>query len=445
MISQNASRNYPPASVAWTMWGLGAALYFIGFYQRVSPAVITAELTDAFTLTAAGLGNLSAFYFYSYVAMQIPTGILADRLGPRRLLTAGAIVAAIGTALFAMAQDAGAAGLGRLLIGASVGVAFVCMLKLAAHWMPPRHYAFTSGVAIAVGVMGAVFAGAPLRLLVNEFGWRGVFWAGAALTLFVAVAIWISVRDDPAERGYLSYFEGAYDTPGTHGIHGTIHPSRLRYDLKEILRNRNVVLLFFIPGAACSMVLTFAGLWGVPFLTTHYRLLPTGAAGLCSLMMVTFALGSIAYGAASNRIGRRKPLYIGGLIVSMALWSALIYVPDWPYAALAALLMAIGFFSGCFIVSFAFAKESGPVRLSGTVSGIINMGVIIGPMIMQPLVGIILDRHWQGALIDGKRVFDFASYQQGFSLMLLWGVVALGLLLMTKETNCRQNDGRLMK
>ena len=445
MISQNASRNYPPASVAWTMWGLGAALYFIGFYQRVSPAVITAELTDAFTLTAAGLGNLSAFYFYSYVAMQIPTGILADRLGPRRLLTAGAIVAAIGTALFAMAQDAGAASLGRLLIGASVGVAFVCMLKLAAHWMPPRHYAFTSGVAIAVGVLGAVFAGAPLRLLVNEFGWRGVMWAGAALTLFVAVAIWISVRDDPAERGYLSYFEGAYDTPGTHGIHGTTHPSRLLDDLKEILRNRNVVLLFFIPGAACSMVLTFAGLWGVPFLTTHYRLSPTGAAGLCSLMMVAFALGSIAYGAASNRIGRRKPLYIGGLIVSMALWSALIYVPDWPYAALAALLMAIGFFSGCFIVSFAFAKESGPARLSGTVSGISNMGVIIGPMIMQPLVGIILDRHWQGALIDGKRVFDFASYQQGFSLMLLWGVVALGLLLMTKETYCRQNDGRLMK
>lgn len=432
MIENIASRNHPPATVAWTIWCLGAALYFIGFYQRVSPAVITAELTDAFTLTAAGLGNLSAFYFYSYVAMQIPTGILADRLGPRRLLTAGAIVAAIGTALFAMAQDAGAASLGRLLIGASVGVAFVCMLKLAAHWMPPRHYAFTSGVAIAVGVLGAVFAGAPLRLLVNEFGWRGVMWVGAALTFFVAVAIWFTVRDDPAERGYTSYFEGA------HGRHGSAHQSRLRDDLKEILRNRNVVLLFFIPGAACSMVLTFAGLWGVPFLTTHYRVSPTGAAALCSVMMVAWALGSIAYGAASNRIGRRKPLYIGGLIVSMALWSALIYVPDWSHAVLAALLIAIGFFSGCFIVSFAFAKESGPARLSGTVSGISNMGVIIGPMIMQPLVGIILDRHWHGTLIDGKRAFDFASYQQGFSMLLLWGVLALVLLAMTKETYCTQ-------
>lgn len=419
----------PSARIAWTIWGLGAALYFIGFFQRVAPAVITNELTDAFTLTAAGLGNLSAFYFYSYVAMQIPTGILADRLGPRRLLTAGAVIAAIGTAVFAMAQDAAMAGLGRLLIGASVGVAFVCMLKLAAHWMPPTNYAFTSGIAIAVGVLGAVCAGAPLRLLVDGFGWRGVMWVVAAVTAFAAVATWMMVRDDPAERGFKSHFEGS---------HGTAHHTRLLDDLREILRNRNVVLLFFIPGAACSMVLTFAGLWGVPFLVTHYQLAPAAAAGLCSATMVSWAIGSIIYGAASNRIGRRKPLFIGGLAMSMLLWSALIFVPAWPLAALFALLIAFGFFSGCFILSFAFAKESGPARLAGSVSGISNMGVIMGPMMMQPLVGVILDSRWQGALIDGKRIFDFASYQRGFSLMLIWGIVALLLLAMTKETYCRQ-------
>jgi hypothetical protein len=95
----------PPAALAWSIWGLGAALYFIGFYQRVAPAVITTELTQTFALTAAALGNLSAFYFYSYVAMQIPTGILADRFGPRVLLTVGGFVAALGTAVFATATD----------------------------------------------------------------------------------------------------------------------------------------------------------------------------------------------------------------------------------------------------------------------------------------------------------------------------------------------------
>jgi MFS family permease len=186
------------------------------------------------------------------------------------------------------------------------------------------------------------------------------------------------------------------------------------------------------------MVLTFSGLWGVPFLMTHYGLAATNAAGLCSAMMVAWAVGTLCYSAASDRIGRRKPLYIGGLAVSLMAWAALIYIPQWPYAVLCALLGVIGFLSGCFIISFAFAKESGPARSAGTVSGITNMGVMQGPMYMQPLVGLILDRHWDGALANGKRVFDFASYQQGFSLVLVWGVVALGLLLLTKETYCKQ-------
>jgi len=78
---RDTQRRPPPAPsgrLAWTVWGLGAALYLIGFYQRVAPAVMTAELTGVRS-RAAGLGNLSAFYFYSYVAMQVPTGILADR------------------------------------------------------------------------------------------------------------------------------------------------------------------------------------------------------------------------------------------------------------------------------------------------------------------------------------------------------------------------------
>jgi sugar phosphate permease len=430
LSATDTDRHLPPASLAWTIWGLGAALYFIGFYQRVSPAVITAELTEAFALTAAGLGNLSAFYFYSYVGMQIPTGILADKLGPRKLLTAGTIVAGIGTAVFAMAVDVNMANLGRLLIGGAVGVAFVAMLKLASHWMPPRQFALTSGIALAVGVFGAVFAGAPLRLLVNEFGWRNVMWLSAALTLLLAIITWLIVRDDPSDRGYKSYFEGSHEPAAE---------PRIFDGLKEALRYRNVVLLFFIPGAASSMVLTFAGLWGVPFLTTHYQLTQTNAAGLCSAMMVAWAVGSIAYSAASNRVGRRKPLYIGGLLISMLLWAALIYERAWSYPLLCALLVAIGFFTGCFIISFAFAKESGPARLAGTVSGISNMGVIQGPMYMQPLVGLILDRHWNGAMVGGKRVFEFASYQQGFSLILIWGVLALVLLIFTKETYCKQN------
>ncbi len=423
-------RGHPPASLAWLVWGLGAALYLIAFYQRVAPAVLVQELTREFALTGAALGNLSAFYFYSYVAMQIPTGLIADRWGPRKLLTAGAVLTAAGTLVFALAPTAYVANAGRLAIGAAAGVAFVAMLKLASHWMPPRRFALASGVALFVGVMGATLAGAPLRLLVDAMGWRNVMVASAVVTALVAAAIWLVARDDPSERGYDSYFPR-----GVGGANG----GSVWADLKAVLAFRNTVLLFVIPGAFSGIILMFAGLWGVPFLTTHYGYTTAEAASLCSLLLISWSVSSIAYGPVSQRLGVRRMPYIAGLLVTMALWAAIVWVPGWSRPVLVALLVALGVAAGAFILNFAFAKESVPARLAGTVSGIANMGVMMGGLVMQPLVGWVLDRHWSGALTaGGARVYDFGAYQSAFSLLFAWGAVALVALALTRETHCKQ-------
>ncbi len=423
-------RRYPPASLAWLVWSLGAALYLIAFYQRVAPAVLVQELTREFALTGVALGNLSAFYFYSYVAMQIPTGLIADRWGPRKLLTAGAALTAVGTLIFALATTAYMANAGRLAIGAAAGVAFVAMLKLASHWMPSRQFALASGVALFVGVMGATLAGAPLRWVTDAFGWRAVMVASAVVTAAVAVAIWVIARDDPAERGFDTYFP--HDTGGQHG--GSVWG-----DLKVVLGYRNTVLLYFIPGAFSGIILMFAGLWGVPFLTTHYPYTTAEAASLCSLLLVSWSVASIAYGPISQRLGGRRIPYIGGLLATTALWAALVWVPGWGRLALVALLVALGFAAGAFILTFPFAKESVPARLAGTVSGIVNMGVMTGGLVMQPLVGWMLDRYWMGALTPGgARLYDLAAYRSAFSLLFLWGALAFVLLLLTRETHCKQ-------
>ena len=423
-------RGHPPATLAWLVWGLGAALYLIAFYQRVAPAVLVQELTREFALTGAALGNLSAFYFYSYVAMQIPTGLIADRWGPRKLLTAGAALTAVGTLVFALAPTAYVANAGRLAIGAAAGVAFVAMLKIASHWMPSRQFALASGVALFVGVMGATLAGAPLRLLVDALGWRTVMVASAAATALVAVAIWLVARDDPAERGYDSYFPHGADGAGG---------SSVRDDLKAVLAYRNTWLLFVIPGAFSGIVLMFAGLWGVPFLATQYGFSTAEAASLCSLLLISWSVSSIAYGPLSQRLGGRKVPYIAGLLVTMALWAAIVWVPGWSRPVLAALLVALGIAAGAFILNFAYAKASVPARLAGTVSGIANMGVMMGGLVMQPLVGWVLDRHWTGALTPGgARLYDLAAYRSAFSLLFLWGAVALVALALTRETHCRQ-------
>ena len=425
--STEGVRRFPPASLAWLVWGLGACLYLIAFYQRVAPAVITRELAREFALSAAALGNLSAFYFYSYVAVQVPTGLLADRWGPRRVLALGAAVTAAGTLLFALAPSVAWANAGRLAIGAAAGVAFVSMLKLASHWMPPRRYALVSGIALFMGVVGATLAGVPLRAVVDAFGWRAVMVASAVVTAVVAVAIWMVVRDDPAERGFASY----YPEGGAHG-----EDAGMMALLREAFSYRNTWILFLASGGFTCIVLTFAGLWGVPYLVTVRGFTPTQAAATASAMLVAFAIASMAFGPISEHLRRRKPVMLVGLVVTMVLWAVVVFVPV-PPPILVTLLIAVGIASGSFIPTFAFAKESVPAHLGGTASGVANMGVMLGGMVMQPLVGLVLDRHWSGALSQGVRVYDAQGYQSGFAAMLAWGAVALVLLALTKETNCR--------
>ncbi len=421
-------KRFPPASLAWSVWGLGALLYLIAFYLRVAPAVITDQLMVEFAISGAALGNLSAFYFYSYVAMQIPTGMMADRWGPRRLLTAGAGVAALGTALFAFAPTIFWASMGRLLIGASVAVAFVSMLKLASHWFAPKQYALASGMALLMGVVGGVVAGVPLRFLVETFGWRPVMGVSAALTALLCIVTWLRVRDDPVERGYASHFQGQ------HGAHGS---GSLLRGLVDVLSYRNIWILTAVPIGFSGAVLTFAGLWGVPYLRQVHGLDPKAAAAITSILLISWALGGPMLGSWSERMGRRKPLYLIASGVALLGWVAIIFLPL-PLWALVLLLIPTGFASGNIIIGFAWAKESVPLRLVGTASGFCNMGPLLGGMLLQPAVGWMLDRRWDGTLAAGVRLYDAAAYQAGFALLVAAMVAAGIVLTFARESHCRQ-------
>lgn len=418
----------PPARLAWTICGLGALLYLFAFYQRVAPAVMTDQLMADFAIGGAALGNLSAFYFYAYVVMQIPTGLMADRWGPRRVLAGGAGVAALGSLLFAFAPDFGWTGFGRLLVGASVAVAFVSTLKLASHWFPPQKYALASGMVLFMGVVGGVMAGVPLRMLVESFGWRMVMGSAGIFATLLCIAIWLFVRDDPTERGYASHH---HDGGGTHR-----HPPILA-GLVQVLSYRNIWLLMLMPIGFSGAVLTFAGLWGVPWLRQVHGLDPKAAAAVTSALLVAWALGGPILGSWSQRLGRRKPLYLISGAVATAGWFAVIFLAP-PLWLMVVLLAITGFASGNIIIGFAWAKESLPMRLTGTASGVVNVGPLMGGMLLQPGVGWLLDRGWGGQLAGGARLYDAATWQASFSLMFVAVVIALALVPFVRETRCQQ-------
>jgi sugar phosphate permease len=421
-----------PSWLAWSVWGTAAFFYLAGFYLRVSPAVMTNELMRAFSITAGDLGNFSAVYFYTYVLMQIPTGVLVDSWGARRLLVLGSVAAAIGTVIFGTTSSFVLASIGRALVGGATAVGWVVTLKLATHWFPSQRFAMMSGLGLFMGNMGALVAQVPLRLLVEHFGWRAVIIGSAVVVLLIAALAWTFVRNDPREDGYESYAPPV--------LQSTEHLSvwTLFKGFRQVFAYRNTWLIFVAQGGFVGSILAFTGLWGPPYLRARFGLPATRAAAICSVMIVCWAVASPLCGHWSDTIRRRKPIYVAGALVAAAGWALLFLVPGLPLPAFIALAAVTSFACGAVIIGFAYAKESVPVQFLGTISGATNVGNMLGPMALQPAIGRILDARWSGELVNGLRVYRPEAFRSGFVLIVGWAALTAILTALTRETHCRQ-------
>jgi MFS family permease len=394
-------------------------------------AVMADQLMADFNIGAAALGNFSSFYYYSYVAVQIPTGILADYWGPRKLLTAGTLLSSFGAFTFAFASSIDMANFGRLIIGASIGVAWVSILKLSTRWFKPNQYTFVTGIALCLGILGALSAGVPLRLLMENFGWRWVICGAGTITLLLSLTIWIFVRDDPVQKGYVSY---ASDYAGSNPISKT----SIFNDLSETFRYKNTWILAIVPASLVGPLLTFAGLWGIPYLTTHYHLTIVKSGTLISILLIAFSLGGPVLGILSEKTGRRKPIYFYALCISSICWVPILFLQDIPLWLIIVLFSVIGFASSAIVIGMAFVKESLPLALAGTVTGVCNMGMEMGPMFLLPAIGWVLDHRWDGILENGIRIYDLSAYRMAFIAMIGISIRGTLMVLFTKETYCKQ-------
>jgi len=312
-----------------------------------------------------------------------------------------------------------------------MGVAWVSILKLSTRWFKPNQFAVVTGLALCLGILGALSAGVPLRLLMNLLGWRSVIFGAGTITLIVSLAIWIFVRDDPVQKGYDSY---ATDITTANQI----PKASLLSDLSNIFRYKNTWILSIVPASLIGPVLTFAGLWGIPYLTTHYGLTPVKSATLLSALLIACALGAPVIGALSEKTGRRKPIYFSALCISLIGWIPILFLSNIPLWLLIVLFSIVGVASSAIVIGMAFVKESVPLALAGTVSGISNMGMEMGPMILQPAIGLVLDHRWDGLLENGIRIYDLNAYHMAFGAIIGLSILGTVLITFTRETFCQQ-------
>jgi MFS family permease len=269
--------------------------------------------------------------------------------------------------------------------------------------------------------------------LIERFEWRPVVLGSGGIILAIGLLAFFFVKNDPSDDGLLSY------APPALQLREHTKIVDLLSGFSKIFTYRNTWLVFFSQGAMVGAMLAFTGLWGAPFLKARFGLSSTTAASVCSVMIICWAVASPICGALSDRIGRRKPIHLAGCLLATMGWAVLFYVTALPLAVFVALAALTSFASGAVVVGFAYTKESVPVQYLGTISGATNIGNMIGPMLLQPGIGWILDKEWRGATISGVRVYGVPEYQIAFLLIIGWSLLACVLLSLTRETYCKQN------
>lgn len=417
MQTNNDSKRYMQTIYPWFVWFLGASFFFYKYLVQVSPSVMTTDLMHAFNVNGVGLGNLSACYFYAYLMMQIPVGILLDKFSPRYLTALAILICAVSTYIFSETNSLLLACLSRAFIGFGAAFAAVSCFKIAALWFPPKRFALISGMCMTAAMLGAVGGQAPLSLLVQGFGWRMALKIIAVLGVILSLIYVLTIRDK------------------TH------KPVAVNLEIKLqpllVLKSKQAWLLSLYSGLAFAPISVFGGLWGVPFLQQAYLLSAPKAALAVSWIFIGFAVGAPILGWWSDLMGKRKPLMIFGTLLATICLVIVLYGPNGHTGIISVYLFLFGLGASGFFISFSMIKEGFPLLLTATVLGFMNTFDSICEALTEPLVGILLDLGWDGGVGNGIHQFSVHGYQMALLLLPLYLVVALILLIFIEETNCQ--------
>lgn len=416
--------NFPNYTFKRAILIYAIAVLFL-FYEmglQVSPSVMAYDLMRSFGLDAGSLGLMSGFYFYSYSLMQLPAGLLYDRVGARIIITLAALGCAIGAFFFGNTYTVAWAALGRFLMGFGSAFAFTGVLVVAALWFKPHRFALLVGLAQFFAALGAAGGAYPLALLIENYDWRIVIMGLSFIGVLITLLAWFVIRDHPKYKISPKIFNS----------------SHIIESLKIVFTNPQTLRIALYAFASWGPITLFAALWGGPFLKVRFTVSNDIAASSLSCIWVGIALTSPFIGWLSDKIKNRTHIMSILAIVGVLSSLILIYMPNIPFWSTYIWMFLIGAASSGQILSFALVKDINPPTVIATAIGFNNMAVVLGGAIFQPLVGFILKWGWEGDYIGDAPFYTLYDYSLALVIVPLCYLICLAASsILIDETHCK--------
>ena len=363
---------------AWVVWTTAVVVYLFAVFHRSSLGVAGLAAAQRFGVGPAALSTFTVLQVFVYAVMQVPTGLLVDRFGPRKMLTAAALFMGLGQVLFAMADSYPLGLLARAVLGLGDAMTWVSVLRLIAGHFPARKYAVVMSLSSMIGSAGNLAATVPLTASLHNAGWTLTFLVVGALTGGYAMIAATRLRDVPkgqpvpvtesvTPREVLRRVAGSWRTPGTR-------------------------LGFWVHFSTMVTPTTLGLLWGVPYLVQSQGLSAETAGTVLSLLVLGGLIGSPIVGTVISRNPElRVPLAAAYLVSSGAIWTLLLVLPGQiPLWLLVIAFMLFAFGGPASSVGFALAKDYNSARTVGTATGVVNVGGFVATTVAALGVGVLL-------------------------------------------------------
>jgi len=423
-VSVTESSSFLP----WLYWGVAAFFFFVEYFVRVSPSVMADDLMRELNVTALALGSFSAFFYYAYLGMQVPVGVLVDRFGPRMLLTLATFLCAISSYWFAHTDSVASASAARFILGFGSSFAFVGALKLGTSWLPAKYWGIIVGITQGLGMLGACVGEAPMASAVEFWGWRHTLEIISVLFLCMSAFIFFVVRDKSAKLDQVRN-----NAPAAEGIFKS---------LGVVLRNPQTWYNAMYAGLLFAPTALFGELWGVTFLTSSSTLSLHEAATGVGLIFIGWTLGGPAVGWFSDKTKRRKPTMYISALSGLLILPFIVFFPDAMPVIIYTMLFMFGFFNAGLVASYAVCTEINPKNVAGVALGFTNMASVIIGALLQPVVGGLLDWQWDGLIQNGTPIYSSLAFKNAMMVMPVASLLALLCAFKVKETFCLPLENR---
>ncbi|WP_246067910.1 MFS transporter [Legionella geestiana] len=413
MQAQSESAPVLTKTTAWPyiLWLFPVLFFAYQFILRLWPGLMMHPIMQQLSIDASQFGLIAAFYYYGYAGMQIPAALLLERFGVARVMFGFALLCAIATAMFTLSNSLWLSCLSRFLVGAGSAIGFLGVSQVIAHWFPKAHFARMTGFSFSLGLMGAVYGGKPVTLLIDAWNWKQVGLMLAVAAFVIGSLIWI-----------------VFSMRRTHAPRDTAGASMTLSDFRPLLASRELWLLALANLLMVGALEGFSDVWGVPWLTVKYALNRADAAQLVSFVYIGMLFGGPLLAALSLRFGNLAVIALSGVGIAL-IFCALLLSATMPLWELAVLFFVMGLLCCYQVIVFAAGAEAVRAEYLGVCIAFLNCINMLGGSFFHTVTGRLLDRFWNGALsVDGIRLYSVEAYRQ--ALMVIPLCALLGVLLV---------------